>query len=415
MYAPSITLGSPVQFVFLDDDSQSRKHANANIAANRPQKPPSGMFNCEPPTAPTIALASSPNTHIAIVRPMTTFSPIQSSNGRGSCHHSTVGFSFFSVRRRISQPLALEASKRDVGPFHVIDAELGAGVLPEIELGQVAIKVLGIDVLINADDAALEDRKEPFEGVGVHVAAHPLEFGMVNRAVARRASKLENRRAIAHQPAALIQMLVKARADAAMVEHDGPDRAATLDKAENFHIAFATAGTLTGLSRTTHFHIVDLDSFAFATHRIKVATGGHRKANTVAKVPSGFHATAQGPLKLAGRVAFLAGAKQVDGLKPKPQAEVAILENGANADRKLLAAGVALAKAGAAGFAAQTPDLVASGLAMRADRAMRPKPGFDVLESGFLTVKMGGRKYRFSHDLPRFVEVNLAFVDGVVK
>jgi hypothetical protein len=135
----------------------------------------------------------------------------------------------------------------------------------------------------------------------------------------------------------------------------------------------------------------------------------------VSKEPRGFHAAAQGPLKLAGRVAFLAGTKQVDGLQPKPQAEVAILENGADPNRKLLAAGVALTQARAAGFASQAPDFVASCLAMRADRAIRPKPGFDVLESGFFGVEMGAGKNRFSHDLPRFVEVNLVYVGGVVK
>jgi hypothetical protein len=52
---------------------------------------------------------------------------------------------------------------------------------------------------------------------------------------------------------------------------------------------------------------------------------------------------------------------------------------------------------------------------MRAHGAIRPKPGLNVLESDFLAVEMGSGKNRFSHDLPRFVEVNVAFVDGFVK
>jgi hypothetical protein len=114
-------------------------------------------------------------------------------------------------------------------------------------------------------------------------------------------------------------------------------------------------------------------------------------------------------------VPFLAGTKQVDRLKPEPQPKVAVLKNGANADRKLLAAGVALAEARTGSFTRQTPDFVASGLAMWADGAVRPEPGLDVLESGFLAMELGGGKYRFSHDLPRFVEVNLAYVGGFVK
>jgi hypothetical protein len=52
---------------------------------------------------------------------------------------------------------------------------------------------------------------------------------------------------------------------------------------------------------------------------------------------------------------------------------------------------------------------------MRAYRAIRPKPLFDVFESGFLAMEMGIGKNRFSHDLPRFVEANLTYVVGDVK
>jgi len=340
---------------------------------------------------------------------------IQRLNGSSSCRHSTVDFSRSSVRRRIGQALATETCKRDVRALYIVDAELGAVILAEIKLGQVSIKVLGIDVLVNADDAALEDREEPFKSIGVHVAARPFELGMVDGFVFRRAGKLENWRAVAHQAAALIKMLVQARANAAMVKNDGPDRTAALDKAENLDVRLATAGALAGLSRLAHFHIVDFDGFAFATHRAKVAARRHRKPNTVAKMPSGFHAAAQGPLKLAGGMAFLARAKQVDRLKPEPQAKVAILENGADPHGELLAAGVALAEARTGRLTSQAPDFLASGLAMRADGAVRPKPGFDVLESGLLAMKMGGGKDRFCHDLPQFVEANLSLACGFVK
>jgi hypothetical protein len=42
-------------------------------------------------------------------------------------------------------------------------------------------------------------------------------------------------------------------------------------------------------------------------------------ANAVAKMPSRLHAAPDDALKLAGGDAFLAAAKQVDGLKPKVQ------------------------------------------------------------------------------------------------
>ena len=59
-------------------------------------------------------------------------------------------------------------------------------------------------------------------------------------------------------------------------------------------------------------------------------------------VPSGFHAAAERPLKLAGRYAFLGRTKQVDGLKPQMQLQVAFLKDGAEADCELLTAIAAL-------------------------------------------------------------------------
>lgn len=51
----------------------------------------------------------------------------------------------------IGEPFALGRTGRDGHPLSIVDAELEASVLPEIELGKVAVQVLFIDVLINAD------------------------------------------------------------------------------------------------------------------------------------------------------------------------------------------------------------------------------------------------------------------------
>lgn len=59
----------------------------------------------------------------------------------------------------------------------------------------------------------------------------------------------------------------------------------------------------------------------------------------MAKVPSRLHAAAKDALKLAGGDAFFAAGKQVDRLKPKPQGQMAILEDGADTNSELLAAG----------------------------------------------------------------------------
>jgi len=112
--------------------------------------------------------------------------------------------------------------------------------------------------------------------------------------------------------------------------------------------------------------------------------------DTVPKVPSGLHAAAKGSLKLTGGNAFLAAAKQVDGLKPEPQRKVAILENRAYAHGEGLAAGVTLAQADAGSLALKASNLGAIGvLTVRANGAVRPKFCLNVGESGFLIVKTG--------------------------
>ncbi len=65
-------------------------------------------------------------------------------------------------------------------------------------------------------------------------------------------------------------------------------------------------------------------SFGFHDHASAAQRAGgrqrsHRMADTVSKVPSGFHAALKRPLKLAGRYAFLGRAKQMDRLKPQAQ------------------------------------------------------------------------------------------------
>jgi len=123
-------------------------------------------------------------------------------------------------------------------------------------------------------------------------------------------------------------------------------------------------------------------------------------ADTMSKVPSRFQATAERPLKLAGREAFLGRAKQMDGLKPEPQGQMAVLKYRAHPHRERLAAGVAFAETGPGRLALKPPNLGRIGIAaMRANRAVRPKLGFDVIESGLLVVKSFSGKDRFGHGL----------------
>jgi hypothetical protein len=92
----------------------------------------------------------------------------QSSKG----NHSWSGDSGsrFLVSCLVREPLPGRAFDGDSFALHVVNAELGAVVHAEVELREVAVKVLAIDLLVDADQAALEHRKEPFKRVHMHVA-----------------------------------------------------------------------------------------------------------------------------------------------------------------------------------------------------------------------------------------------------
>src|SRR5208282_4446437 len=91
----------------------------------------------------------------------------------------------------VSQALALDAFKGDFGAVRIAVAKPNAGVLAEVEFGQVAVKMLGVDMLINADDPALEDREKPLKRVGMHVAARPFKLVVIDRFVSGEAPEFK--------------------------------------------------------------------------------------------------------------------------------------------------------------------------------------------------------------------------------
>jgi hypothetical protein len=205
------------------------------------------------------------------------------------------------------------------------------------------------------------------------------------------------------------------RHDAAVIERHRPNVTAALNEAEDDMLRLLAAGTALRLAGICQRCFVSFDGFSNAT---KLANGPRRhcKTNAVPKVPSGFHAAAEHALKLAGADALLAGAQQMDRLKPVAQRQMGVLENRALADSEFLAASVALAKAdlldafgmlfaGLGANAGQTPDFLAGYTAMRAHGTVRPKLSLDVGESGLFTVKTGVGKYRLCHDLAPIAKV----------
>ena len=69
----------------------------------------------------------------------------------------------------IGQPLSNDALERFGGPLVIRDL---AGVVAEIELAEIALKVLRADVLVDASEPALENREVVFDHLGSGIAAH---------------------------------------------------------------------------------------------------------------------------------------------------------------------------------------------------------------------------------------------------
>jgi hypothetical protein len=80
----------------------------------------------------------------------------------------------------VGQPTASGALQGTLGAHHIIDPQLDPVGVPEIELGQVAMEMVLPAMLVDAEHPALEDREEPFDAVGGHVATGVLLGGMID-------------------------------------------------------------------------------------------------------------------------------------------------------------------------------------------------------------------------------------------
>jgi hypothetical protein len=122
-----------------------------------------------------------------------------------------------------------------VSPLNVINAELDAGVVAEIELCQVAVRMRLAHVLMDANQAALEDRKEAFKRVGVHVAADPFELGMIDAFMLGNGRVLVVRGLVGRKTAVLMDVLVD-DAHGNTVQGHRPHCAAAFDKAHDHEV-----------------------------------------------------------------------------------------------------------------------------------------------------------------------------------
>src|SRR5271156_1089201 len=142
---------------------------------------------------------------------------------------------------------------------------------------------------------------------------------------------------------------------------------------------------------------VNLDNRTFAAH-FSWLSGPECFSDAMTEEPSGFHRANKHTLDLTGRDALFGRTHQMDDLQPKMQGEMRGLEDGSHAHGERLAAFLAIVQAKPSGFALHLGNAVSIGVAaMRAVWAFRPQHAFDMCESGFLVVEMGGFKNGASH------------------
>jgi hypothetical protein len=80
------------------------------------------------------------------------------------------------TRQSIGQPLAFDAFERLLGALGILNAKAGTIIVTKVELSEIAMQVRLAHVVIDACDAALEDRIEILGRVDMDKAAHACIF-----------------------------------------------------------------------------------------------------------------------------------------------------------------------------------------------------------------------------------------------
>jgi hypothetical protein len=114
-----------------------------------------------------------------------------------------------ATRRRIGQALTLRALQGEIASGEIVDAERYPVIVTKIKLCRVAMQVGFADVEIAAIDAALEDRKEVFDRVGMpERGAHIFLGAVVDGAVSVEIASDSgiNWRVVGHQIGRLIDV-----------------------------------------------------------------------------------------------------------------------------------------------------------------------------------------------------------------
>lgn len=306
----------------------------------------------------------------------------------------------------IGEPLALDATKKNLGALRIFYPERLAIAVPEVEFCNIAVQMVGRAVLINAFHPALEDRKETLDSIGMDGAIFPSNVFLVkmpSEPVIREVwpHLFVVGGIIGHDAGFAIDVRLQQRHDGFHLDivdyHATRPSGIAVDERKNLvHARIAALGLLPALIPTDKGFVNFYDS-AIPAERFD-ATIFHRFPDAVRHEPRGFQSDPQGAMQLVRANSFLARRNEEDSLQPKMQRDMARFEDGADLDGKRLAAVVALIGAYAGAFATHL-GIALYAAAMRAYRAARPYTGLDKGVSFFFVVKVRGVEDGISHDL----------------
>jgi hypothetical protein len=300
-----------------------------------------------------------------------------------------------------------------VRPVQIVNAFRYSVIIPEIELRKIPVKVLGVAVVIDTVDASLQKSKISFDGVGSDNLAvldtHIFFFVVVHLGMSAAGSgTVQNGRFVGHKVCVLGDDLVYDRPEipcSDLFDVVGLHRAAALHKREDRsfvgNVGWAIFRALSGLNglRTyaelsADISFVALDYSAERSARFFV----HCHAYPVSHKPSGLESDAQGPVNLIRAYTFFRSSHEIHGLKPVPQRNMAILENGPHSHSKRLPAGIALVQSIPSSLAVELAyaDFLS---AMWANRAIGPQFRLHEIKGGLFIIEAFGGQNRFAHGL----------------
>jgi hypothetical protein len=302
------------------------------------------------------------------------------------------------TRRRIGQPLTLDADESAISPSYIIDTQRDPVVVPEVELGGVPMQMGLGDVEVTAVDPALEDREVIFGGVGVpEIGANVFLRAVVDRAMP---GKLPPDRPIdgafvSHQITGLIHVRGDDRLQGLggnIRDAEAPDSSVAFNQREyrrlRRNLAFPVRGFAADKSFVAFNNLIDA---AKRTDWLDTEIA-HGLADAMPEKPRSFQPALKGPLKLASANTLFRRTEQIDGLQPQPHRHVAGFENSADLNGERFAAGVALTEADPVGLSLQPADMFLGCAAVRTNRTIRPQPRFDICISSFFAMEMGSKK-----------------------